>query len=395
MELGPCNAADPSTKDYKTAKRNPYAWNDRANMIFLDQPVGVGFSYVSWADPARKDPAPGRIYSTSAAARDASAFLHLLTAHAQDIFGREKGIESFHISGESFAGRYIPLIAAQVVRDNKAWQGQLPPVPLEGVAIGNGITNPLSSFKAYHTFACTNQTADGPYLDDKTCKGMEKALPTCLDLTRKCNKIGTNLACSTATTFCEGALSSKWDLTNSSIYDYKHSPPEYAEEEWVKHLLNLPSTWNALGIDHNWPGVDRSGGFVGCSDAVGEQFDLTGDGARTSVWAVQEILRAGVRVMSYGGKRDFICNVFSLGPEEGWTEVLDWEYGDEFRAQPLVDWYESASTGKRRVAGQYKTYANLTFASVDEAGHFVPHDQPQAAQVMINRWLHTPGDGSL
>lgn len=310
MELGPCNAADPKKPGFnQTAERNPYAWNDRANMIFLDQPVGVGFSYVSWADPKRKDPAPGRIYSTSSAARDASAFLHLLTAHAKDIFGRPKGISSFHISGESFAGRYIPLIAAQVLRDNKAWsahphkQATLPSVPLHSVAIGNGITNPLSSYKAYYTYACTTASPDGPHLDADTCRGMKKALPVCLDLTRKCNKIGTNLACSTAATFCEGALSSKWDLTNSSIYDYQHSPPEYEEEGWVGHLLNLPSTQKALGIDSSWPGVDRSGSFVGCSDAVGEQFDSTGDGARTSVWAVLEILKQGIRVLSYGGKR--------------------------------------------------------------------------------------------
>lgn len=87
--------------------------------------------------------------------------------------------------------------------------------------------------------------------------------------------------------------------------------------------------------------------------------------------------------------------MFSLGPDEGWTEVLDWEYGDEFRSQPLVDWTEAATTGERRVGGQYKTYANLSFASVDEAGHFVPHDQSAAALELINRWLHEPGDGSF
>lgn len=41
-ELGPCNV----TKDLVT-KLNPHAWNEASNMIFLSQPLGVGFSYGS------------------------------------------------------------------------------------------------------------------------------------------------------------------------------------------------------------------------------------------------------------------------------------------------------------------------------------------------------------
>ena len=40
-ENGPCNVL----KDSKTTQLNPWSWNDKANLLYIDQPVQVGFSY--------------------------------------------------------------------------------------------------------------------------------------------------------------------------------------------------------------------------------------------------------------------------------------------------------------------------------------------------------------
>ncbi|PWN48682.1 alpha/beta-hydrolase [Violaceomyces palustris] len=419
MELGPCNARQPDSHGPGT-EWNPWAWNNNATMIFLDQPVGTGLSYVSWSNTSRTDKPPSRIFSTPAAARDASAFLHLLALHAgREILGFDesqpeahhgalttkklKNIPSFHMSGESYAGRYLPLIASQILRDNEQAKAHpergLEPLPLASVLIGNGITSPKDQFPAYVDYACTNASGRGePFFSKAQCDKMYAQVPVCLTLVEKCNarlppdQRYDSLACQTASTYCEGALSSPWDKLNVSYYDWKHGP-EYEEEAWVAAFLNDVNIRSDLGVDRFGPGDKHDGVFEGCSDAVYRNFEKTGDGARDSTWAVEDILSKGVRVLSYSGRRDFICNYVG---NRRWVEGLDWQGSKEFKKLELKPWYiQTGDDSEPRLAGEFKNHEGLTYAIVDEAGHFVPHDQPAAALTMFNRWLHQPGDGRL
>lgn len=43
--LGPCRVTQPNATTF-----NPFAWNENANIFFVDQPIGVGFSYADYGE---------------------------------------------------------------------------------------------------------------------------------------------------------------------------------------------------------------------------------------------------------------------------------------------------------------------------------------------------------
>ena len=117
-EIGPV-VSDNFETEFKS---NPYSWNINANLLFIEQPAGVGFSKTSnpdflWTDDVTAD-------NLLFAVKD---FLSEFT----DLEGRP-----FYISGESYAGVYIPFLATHMLEDTSENK-----VNLKGVLIGNGLTD--------------------------------------------------------------------------------------------------------------------------------------------------------------------------------------------------------------------------------------------------------------
>ncbi|RVX00406.1 Serine carboxypeptidase-like 40 [Vitis vinifera] len=151
QELGPFRVHS----EGKTLYRNQYAWNKVANVLFLESPAGVGFSYSNTTSDYRNG-------GDRKTAKDNYAFLVNWLERFPEYKKRD-----FYISGESYAGHYVPQLAHTILHHNKKADG--PIINLKGIIIGNAVindeTDELGMYQYFGSHALVSE---------KTIRQMEK-----------------------------------------------------------------------------------------------------------------------------------------------------------------------------------------------------------------------------
>ncbi|CAG86697.2 DEHA2D02244p [Debaryomyces hansenii CBS767] len=349
FELGPSSINATLQPEY-----NPYSWNSNASVIFLDQPVGVGYSYTNGEE----------VKSTASAAKDVFVFLELFFQKFPQFVKNP-----FHIAGESYAGHYIPSFASEII--NHADRS----FDLSSVLIGNGITDSLIQSAYYKPMAC----GEGGYkqvITDKECERMEKDYPRCAALTKICYDAPNALTCVPANFYCEERLFGPFQKTGLNPYDIRTTCKGdlcYEALGYVDEYLNLDFVKNVVGASN----IEM---FNSCDDTVFRNFLFSGDGPKPFQQYVAELLDKNIPVLIYAGDKDFICNW--LG-NHGWSDALEYTGHGEFESKPLQPWY----TSDKKLAGEVKNHGIFTFLRIYDAGHMVPYDQPENALDMVNRWI--------
>ncbi|KAI9261698.1 Alpha/Beta hydrolase protein [Sporodiniella umbellata] len=362
MELGPCLV----NKNGTGTIRNPYSWNNEANVIFLDQPVNVGYSYGSTT-----------VKSTQESARDVYAFLQLFLDEY-----KEYASNPFHISGESYAGHYLPAISSEIIKKNRETPSQnLLRINYQSMLIGNGWTNPRIQFKEYSTFGCEAQNGLPSLFNSTVCRQMKTTYNQCNRLIDRCYRHPKSSNCLSANVYCENTQTGPFFSTGLNPYDIRvkcegTSGLCYDEIEKVQRYANDPWVKKNLGVD---PMVTI---YESCSNEVGYQFDLNGDGVLDFSPKVAETLNAGIHVLLYVGEMDWVCNWIG---NLKWSLSMNWKGKNGYNQASTKPWYNSI-TGK--LAGNIKSFENLSFLRVFDAGHMVPLDQPENSLDFFNKWLN-------
>lgn len=122
--------------DGKVVARDPNSnWNLHYDLVFLDNPCGVGFSFSN----------DESCYVTNEV--QVGADIHAALLQFYQLFPAKR-TGKFYITGESYAGKYIPAAAYTIFTRNKdAKPDDL--IPLKGISIGDGAMDPPKQFQNF------------------------------------------------------------------------------------------------------------------------------------------------------------------------------------------------------------------------------------------------------
>ncbi|KAK9756279.1 hypothetical protein RND81_01G086500 [Saponaria officinalis] len=389
-EHGPFNFQKSTIGGLPKIHVNPYSWSKVSNIIYLDSPAGVGYSY----SLNKSEYETGDLKTAS----DTHTFL----LKWFDIY-REFIANPFFIAGESFAGIYIPTLASEIVKGLNA--GVKPVINFKGYMIGNGVTdegfdgNALLPFAhgmgliSDNLFQETVINCQGKYYDPTT-DSCRKSLSEVDELISKLNIYDILEPC------YHGPGTSV--LNTSSFRTLGET-----ERPLPVRIRMFGRAWPLRapvrpGFVPTWPQLSNSGS-VPCTDDEVATLWLNNKAVRKAVHAVEEkvsgpwelctdkiyynhdagsmiqyhrnLTELGYRALIFSGDHD-MCVPYT--GSEAWTKSLGYKTVDAWRP-----WFFN-----NQVAGYTQGYdKNLTFLTIKGSGHTVPEYKPRESLYFYSRFL--------
>ena len=333
---------------------NKYAWNKVANMVFIEQPAGVGFS-----------PAPsGMVYSDSQAATDNKKFIDGFLLKFPEYKARD-----FYLTSESYGGHYLPTLAQKLVASGMS--------TFKGFAVGNPLTwMPYRDYGQYAQYAarqmvpapmwqqfvshgCALSSANESVCDDLMSQMDDLTqdldpyaldFPTCKDPSLSPGR-GERLALMRKVRQAQAVSAGMAGGEVGKLSGYfPHYKP--CTDNYMTNYLNKKEVQAAIHVKN--PGsVD----WAVCADAINEAYSPKDVGAPMMPIYRQLIKGGGLRILVYSGDDDSICSTAG-------AQLWVWGLGT-----PVEAWKPWYSRGQ--VAGYTVAFPGLRFSTVHGAGHMV------------------------
>lgn len=319
-------------------QRLKYSWTTHYNMLYIDQPVGTGFSFTDYEEGYLKT--------------QEQVGEHLYEALLQffQLYPELKN-NKFYLSGESYAGKYIPAVAHVIHKKNPSSKIF---INLQGLIIGNGFSDPenmMQYSKYVHRLGL---------IDEQTKRKLET----------KERKIRVLIH------------SKQWEAAflawNDLLYNLSMAMHFLALYDYTKETFTGDDKYVSLITKDHIRKLIHVGQrkYEDCSDRV--WIDFQQDFMQSMKPMIEELLEH-YPIMFYSGQLDIIV-AYPLS--ENFFQKLQWNGAEQYyNAKRNI-----LKVGKH-VAGYYKSAGNLTDVLLLNAGHMAPFNQPKHVLDMLHKFI--------
>jgi carboxypeptidase C (cathepsin A) len=378
-------------EDGKTLRVNDYAWNKNANLVCIESPIGVGFSYNA-----------SGIYASGDVAQADDLYWMLQTFFSKFPWLRKN---DFIIAGESYGGIYVPMTAKRIVEGNQK-NDTATKINLTKFAVGNGVnefaTLSKVAFAYYHGLISTDAYMDVVGLcPSLLTPGANNASQEC---TTAAQGIAGELQDSTVNNYNVNAKCLGGDLTsgitamiselNGPLQAIPHPVGltitvclDRSAETSYFNLPNVRKAFNTKKQVVRWYPVSVTSANFYIPGLLGKtpeevkpiiknkvlQYDST-DKRVTPLWRF--LIDNGVQGLIYHGDLDFTCDFIG-----GLWAVESLKLP---RQQKRAVW---SVTGDNQTAGFVEDFGKLKYLTVKGAGHMVASDKPKEAKAMLDQFM--------
>lgn len=389
---------------------NNNTWARSTTLLFVEQPVGTGFSYGN-AFPENE--------------RDVSGDLDQFLQNFYHVFPNLRR-HAFFVTGESYAGMFVPSVARHIHLENKKAiklaekekqtnkknghekkidenaptddeiiSGRRIIIPLAGASLGNGWIEAETQGPAVIDYSWWHGLIDKPTRDAlhtawENCQILQSGEET-MD-----HYENATLSFPFHPFTIQDDCGLMWGVLQGSgypnAYDVTTWDPNVDQVTFASEVFyNNPMVRKALHApgDIVWHGCRQGGGRrrLGGEDAPHQyarnfhrKLYMDNEKPVTVVPYIADLVNDGIPVIVYNGDRDMTTNM--VGTELALNR-MEWKgSGDAWLNAPRGLWMVGGHQ-----AGWSKEYGNLTFVTVYNSGHMVPYNVPEPAFDLLNRLL--------
>ncbi|PWA55157.1 peptidase S10, serine carboxypeptidase, Alpha/Beta hydrolase fold protein [Artemisia annua] len=356
-QIGPLNFVyTNATRTDVKLELNPYSWTKTANVIFVDLPVGTGFSYVKANESLKNSDS-------------------LATTHAYDfirkwLMDHPKFLNNpLYITGISYMGLFIPRVISNIYDGND--RGVLPKLNIKGFLIVNPLTDKFLDFNSrtefayraalieYDLYKPAKENCGGKYINVDPNNNL------CLDSLKPINESLSRVNVAQILEPICNAQDPK-AICRESIYVFSNI---WANTKSVRQALHIRE-----GTVENFQFTNTSIQAVfGDSHSIYYTHDIF-----SSLAYHKNLLTKECRALIINGDHDM---TFPYIGTQKWIKSF------KLRVEtPWKPWFV-----RNQVAGYEKTYSKakyfMKYATIKGAGHSVAIYKPEEAMVIVETWL--------